>query len=339
MTNCLTGLVGVTRLECECDDELPDGFNARTSDAGVWLEDVLNLGLTRSAECGDTSTWGKVIRLRDKSLGDFERAVTMELQKTHRPMVGWGGRIGSQGLSSESYSGNLFGVRVYGRGHRGAYLTIKGVSLKLTGTGQTPVFRILDKDGQDVVPAITGAAYAVSGQWQTYLFATPVKLPLWGDTDLSYTITHNQSAFINNKADCKPCGGGRLPYEDFIRTEGVHSANAGTSWNATMTQYGMTINADVSCGLDYALCDSASDITRAAAAVVIQHLWAINIIDDIVNDPEPSRWTALSPDSLKDTRDYLGGPLKENLALLVSSMRMGDCFKCSGGITRQTILK
>lgn len=338
MIDCVKSFVGATRNTCPCDStDLPAGFDPTASTMGYYLSDVLPHKAFQFLECGDQSIWHRLYDTRNRTVLEFESMLQASILETHKPVQTWSGLLGEAITRDATVNGSLHGLRIEANSRKGSFIYISKVRLISNESGDYNL-TIKSSDGLYTYEQEVGFDISETNKWKEFELDTPQKLPLWNDSNetLYYFIYWDNEESVNNKRKCPTCTG-RLPYDYFFKVDGVYSTD-GNSWTTSEYQYGVLPDVQVLCGLDYAVCHS-SEMAKLHVAIAFAHSWALNVIDDIIKDPEPSKWTILGAEDLGIYRGDIEAKMRDNTDRAISFMDFGACFSCSPRVYRGSILR
>lgn len=338
MSECLSSLFGVTRLDCSCFGDASVGRDATNL---YFLEDVINIKLAEWTECGDGSMWTRLVNTKERAIQNFKIDFDEFLRNSYIAMNNWNGYLGEPIMRDYTTSSAFRGFQITCKNVIGSSLKFSKVELYSEVSGN---FELTIKSSDETVLKtfnITIEAGEIN-KWVTKTIDA-IELPLYNqyEDEPKYFIYWNNTQSGINKRICPTCSG-KLPYDSYYTISGIHSDVEGT-WQYNEYQHGIRIPVDTTCSADFAFCN-ASEMGKAHLAVALAHRWAIDIIDDILRDPEPNKWTMLGLEELAVLRKHLidktpgdFGPYYSNIRGAAAHLNFGGCFKCSPTIGRQFI--
>lgn len=338
MDDCLKDLVGVSQIDCSC---YGDSGEANSPANLYYLDSVINLKLAEWIECGDDSMWSRLVRTKQRAIQNFKLDFDAYLRESHFVLNNYNGTLGDPLLRDAVVNSQFRGFRIKSKNLKGSYLSFNQLEFYSTNKA-TYQLNIVTSDGLINKTIDIEFGNDDVNKWVSKTIE-PVTIPLFNDYEdepMIYIYWNNPDAGIN-KRNCPTCSG-KLPFDSYYTIDGIHSDNP-ESWSFNEYQHGIRLKVDTTCGPEFGFCN-ASTYGKAHLAVAIAHRWAVDIIDDILRDPEPNKWTMLGLEELAILRKSImksdvgdSGPYYSNIRGAASHLNFGACFRCSPVINKSFI--
>lgn len=259
MKECLDGLVGLSRTDCECYNALPP--EVKESSLNLFVDELegIDLELIKNAlscgeELGETfeSEYEKAVNLFET---DLQVGISENFKQKLKPFVG---KIGEVKYSSGVSVGTIAGLKLETKFVEGASIVIKSIKLffQAPGTVTLKVYKN-DEELEDLEQEIV-----VEAGTTVYEVPEPFNLPIVengmrNDYYLVYETTGLSP--YNNKTSCS-CAGVEHVRSKFLVAKGVK----GTDIDSLSTDgyaYGLSLDAVISCSIDNLICEFLVDNT------------------------------------------------------------------------------
>ena len=333
---CLTGLVGLTNLDCPCiEEDRPSDYNVSRS--GYFLTDAkysipINAAVFAASDCyGGSNIWEVLKEALRSGTVQFETDLLAAIYNGNDSKFStFSGQIGK--LESNSIIGGnrtYQGICIDPKSIKGGSICINSISLGLSCSEAVTV-DITNNRGELIHSELINT---VGGQFETVALSTPLNLPLYSDDCelkyfVSYQMPDNCSA-LQNKFKC--CG--KTPkWEKFLSAKGFDSDTIPASANSNLS-YGLSINSTLKCnGMDW-ICQVNNDGEHATLNVIARaiQLAAIQcLISVVLGSNKINFWTMSNRENLfgklrKAEKDY-----HTRIAWLAENLPKDatDCFTC-----------
>mgnify|MGYP000175535187 FL=1 len=303
--NCLNKVIKLSRTECECNGEIPEGYNE--GKVNIYLDELdgLNLRIVSGAEdnCDENGIWELMNRSRENA-EQFLKADLMAAIETNyspkRPV--YRGLLGTTSFSqtltfSDAEAGQIL------KFHRivGGKIKINRIGL-IVNTASTITVKVFNNDLNPIGNPLGEYEITANADSPSYGTLTEtLELPMWSDTknDLEYYVGYTVSGFLpkNNKPECVPCSGGvkNSMWSNWVSIKGYRGTGATPEeYTRTSEQMGIILDVDMSCDATGIICSDKYplDFTTGRAnqiAYAIRFKAGALLIDSILSSPEINR--------------------------------------------------
>lgn len=328
-------IVGFTPKDCTCiDEDRPVGYD--TSYSSYYLDEAEH-GIplvVPQTECGDRSFWDILTRSRDEAINDFLLHFGNKLneatnEKINNRAVNFGKRDFSKLESGDAFRGLRISPLIF----RGATLVISSLQF-YADASESLVFTVSPEIGTDQT-----FNFDVVPGWNQIL-STPLRLPLSSNGEaIKYTIYHDSAEdAINNVIYCASCSGKKINYNGLFDIQGVSGEDAATVKTTEIYKnkaHGMIIDARIECDALTWLCNVENDFYLynpygRNVAKVLQMLWAVKTISQVLNSTSINFYTNLSREALYGKRNMLNKISKDMITMLASELpeSLNHCYIC-----------
>lgn len=347
---CLTNIIGLSKIPCECLGDRPEG--AATSISGYYIDDRAD-GIplkfpAKNLNCEDT-LWGVLADMRESAIQEFSEMFTMAFSAKKIPsIVEFFGTIGEgeeKGKITQLLTPTDTTVGMYLRPKskmRGARMTIRDIGLYVNETDDYVVnINEAHKDpgGAYVLGALVGTltVEAVANTKSLNSFPTPLELPLndqYGN-QINYAITYDRgtSRPWNVMYSCN-CGGVKPAWGGFIEAKGLEYPS-GTTDN-THTN-GLYLNIQVGCRTESWICEAVKNKSSEFTIVMaktIQLMANRSLLYYTIENDKINYWTMLAEEKASWKIPKLNKAIDGRLLWLSENAPawVSECFMCSDDV-------
>lgn len=269
MKECLTGLIGLSELDCECFT-IEDAA-LKQSSMGLFVDDLegIDLQLIQNAlGCGETleTNFNRMYKSATTFFeSDLQVAISESFRQHYKP---YQGRVGEKKYDQPRPSMPIMGLKLDTMHVDGAAIVIKSVDLYFASAG-TITLKVYKNEEHlaDYDEEIT------LSQGKTHHdYPTPINLPLVEDgIKNEYLIVYESNGLqpMNNKASCG-CASVESIRKHFLKPVGVKGTDIYNLQTDNTYAFGLSLNIIASCSIDNMICDWTLDDTfyrRAAMAL------------------------------------------------------------------------
>lgn len=174
--NCLEGVIGLSRTECECYD-----VPANDSLSGLYLDELdgLNLSAIKAgANCEDGSIWDMMSKALESAIFDLSADLEAEVRKHFKVnKEPWQGIIGRDSIRATEAISNYAGVKILCAPVKSGVLRIKRIGTMFAGVGNLTLN--VYNNIQDAAVATLSVPTLNSDRVQWYTLPTPLELPMY----------------------------------------------------------------------------------------------------------------------------------------------------------------
>lgn len=355
---CYDNIIGLARADCPCVPAEPTN-DFDTSESGIYITDLEPLdNLTGYSECGETSIWTILDKVRAEAVRTFKADTNALLMQTFAPRrERFSGQIGeASGREVFDTSKTYAGMRIACNPMRGGTLKITSIGTLFSGAGTLSLSIYNSLNAQVVAPFNV----TIANGWTLNALATPIELPLHVNFDtrheyfIVYTFNGSNPAKINNIS----CGcGGFVPWYSTDRPM-WHNNNYGgsKSWanwmmaggwegdsltdfdlceNTTTTKLnGLALGVELGCDISQILCKDTLDFTNDALALTMAYAirWkaAELLASKLLMTTDLNRQNVINREALKDVRKEWQAKYNEATRYIAENapLRQNDCVTC-----------
>lgn len=357
MLDCFKDSVGITNIDCVCDDPArPTDYNVSLS--GLYLSQLLPMQFAKAA---NNCNYGDMWQMSADSIVQGELLVNQQvmqladanMKKIIAPYRGIVGDINKLDVSDYNVQQTYLYEKLYFRNVRKGKLTIKRIGLHLNQAITTSI-GLYDCNANLIQShSITTVANTVT--WIT--LATPYVIDMSDINNRCLFIAYDRMG-AKPKADkfhCG-CGGGGFKYDELRPQWNANNAQewgkfmiagTGATDNLSMMPNNSTCNAvynngmflDIESDCEFSLCSNATTdyknnpfyfaiaflIQRKAAIIQIEKIQLANKIDVYLNDLPAeqiqamiNKWQSEYETTLQYVKDYI----------LTNATQFTDCYAC-----------
>lgn len=253
MKECLEGLVGLSRTDCECFSSLPEAV--KESSLNLFVDELEGIDLQvieNALNCGDDlgddfeTMYENAVNLFEV---DLQVAISETYKQKFKPYIGKAGELKYSKVVSTSALG---GIKLDTNYVDGASIVVKAINLLFNASG-TVTLKVYknDEELEDLEQEIVVA----SGK-TTHTLPTPFNLPIVENgIQNDYFFVYETAGLqpYDNKTSCG-CSGVEQLRGKFLTVRGVTGSdidNLATNSYA----YGISLDLVVSCSIDNLLCE------------------------------------------------------------------------------------
>lgn len=354
VVDCLDGIIGLTRKECECFDTIET-----QSESGLFVEDLVGVSDVFSIiDCPNGSDVAEIMsnsfeKSKYEFYSDFN-AMFLNYNKPRRKL--YTGAIGKASYKNtlNITTGKYYGVRLYCADVVSGYMKINSIGGIFTKTG-TVDLTIVNNLGEEVE---TVTINTVANKHTTT--DVDIELPLHNDyiNNLEYFIYYTADGDYlpkDNEVRCGVCGGfkqiyntrnplfasqtgSQIGWQQWCMAGGlnlnstVDFMNVDTTANTYM--YGLTLSVEFGCRSSYMVCQNITNVQDNPMAMAIAHAinykTAANIINSILASNIINRETMINrEEKFAVVTQYLES-YKTILQYIVDNIELtySDCYIC-----------
>lgn len=353
---CYESIVGLTRTDCECYENLPD--YAADSLSGLYIDELIGLSFIQSLTNCDNGNdlFLNIEKARDNAITTFQadtNALLLQNFKVRRnPFYGGIGRAVSNNNVSLN-TGEYLGVRMYCDNVKSGVLYIKSIGALFQDTGAIAL-TIYNNLGETI------GTYALSTSANLHTQTTvDLELPLHSDyiDHLEYFFVYQYDGLIRPKVNDIKCSCGRFkpvfdcnnPYfrtkhettygwADWLMVGGVKSASlpdfTDMSCGCNNYMYGLTFQVELRCKISEVLCldqlDFEGNPLAAAIAIAIQNKSGEVLGNWFLQSGNLNRWTLINAEQLALDVARFQKTYNDMIQYIVASadITQNDCLAC-----------
>lgn len=328
MKPCFENLVGLSRSECECFDDIDPELSK--SKLKLWLDELegIDLELIQNAiQCGDDleKNFEKIYSNGVNFLeSDIQVAISESYKQRNKPFVGI---IGELKFDRPIATENMVGLKLKTQHVDGASIVVKSINLFFQNTGNIilQVYKNDQKLGEYPIEILN--------KRQLFEFPLPLNLPIVENgmrNEYYFVYEANTMQPMNNKTSCG-CQGVEQIRSKFLVPSGVKGTAFINLINDPQWAYGLSLNAVISCSIDNLICEFMVDTTfERRAGMALWYKMGVLLIEKLF----ASR--SINFDTFTD-REYLYTRKKKfeslytNLVMWLaenSRINESNCFVC-----------
>lgn len=323
--DCLESLIGLAAGPVSCFPFPADADKQAitTSATGLFLADVEGLPIrpANSTQTGPRDFYDRLAQARRTGAATLRADLTKGLAGRFLPKPAWSGPLGSPNFQ-ETGNGPAT-LRLYTQNRPGQVLKLTSIAVQTTASTEVVTVAL---NGNPISQIIT-----LNQGGQT--LAEPVVIPLDGKTHVLTAELPDGVRPRISKVCCYGCGGCGV-LNELLRAE---DEGKRVDW----LSYGFSVQAAVEClpeALDM-LCYVTQDAHAEIRTILAQAVWyaaaqkyCISLLTDTA---EGSRYTAFTPEALKNQIAMYGKEVDKHVTWLVSRQAIAGvnnpCYLCQGG--------
>lgn len=361
MLDCLTGLVGLTDMDCNCyDADKPADFvTLNASSTGHYLTDTdwgfpMPAATVASIDCGDPDNLFSVLeKARASAISsiwtELPLAMTMYHKEALRRFDGLVGKRKSSGFRTltTSKAGQVWQVKGLGRTFKDVSFTVTAIWAGFNTTG-TVALEVASNDPDFVAPGTVTLNTTAGVFTKNDLSSSPIVLPIWSrnaengmccdDCGLQYVFSYDLATGLKPMNNTYTCCNDNHAYKRYIEpsgfaTDDLQSVIDSCSEKCNNQANGLIVEGYFSCdGLQW-LCelDSLGGYqTTSLLARSIQAKANVYLANHTLKSGEINYWTVLHQEALYKLRSSSEKRFRENLAWIAKHMpgNASGCWEC-----------
>lgn len=328
MKPCFENLVGLSRSECDCFDEIDESL--KRSKLSLWLDEHegVDLQLIQNAiQCGDDleNNFEKIYSNAVNFLeSDLQVAISESFKQRNKAFIGM---VGETKFDKPIATSPMVGMKLKTQNVDGASIVVNSVGLFFDNVGNInlQVYKNDQKLGEFPIE--------ITSKRQTFTFPTPLNLPIVehgirNEYYFVYEVGTMQP--MNNKSSCG-CQGVETVRSKFLVPQGVKGGSFATLGVDAAYSYGLSLNVIVSCSVDSLICGFMTDSTfERRAGMALWYKMGVLLIEKLFASRDINFDTFTDREYLY-TRKKKFESLYTNLVLWLSEnskINESNCFIC-----------
>lgn len=365
MLECLTGLVGLTDMDCPCfTADQPTDFAAKNaSSTGFYLTDTdwgfpFPQGIFAGIDCGDPSNIFSVLeKARTAAMRRIATDTPLAMNAFHneamRRFDGVVGKLkfsGVRALSSDT-AGQVWRMKAEGRKFKDVTFTVTAIWAAFNQTGTIGVS--IGSNAPDWTGLTVTLNTEAGKMVKTDLTANNIVLPMWNkyaergaccdDCGLAYAFSYPLATGWQPMQNTYKCCGSNPAFERYFSADGFDTSDA-VSEVLDKCPYGLSSNNQAN-GIvveGYFSCDSTqwmceldkfgSYNANELLGRTIQHAANVYLANHLLKSSNVNYWTVLklNQELLYKIRSKADKHFKENIAYMAKHMPNGSsgCWEC-----------
>ena len=360
--NCLEGVIGLSRTECECYD-----VPANESLSGLYLDELdgLNLSAIKAgANCEDGSIWDMMSKALESAIFDLSADLEAEVRKNFKvTKEPWQGIIGRDSIRATEVISNYAGVKILCAPVKSGVLRIKRIGTMFSGVGNLTLS--VYNNIQDAAVATLSVPTLNSDRVQWYTLPTPLELPMYDAQKeyVQYYFVYDNPGYNPKNNNFKCCSfnpsynchspafsnvnDARYRWYAYVNASGINGStiNAVTADTTSMTDkaYGLLLDAELKCNIGNALCyDTDYQYSGIGKTIskMLQYRAGQHLVERIKATNKPSMYIMTASDQLVMLRNSYRKEYENRLGWLATQQIIADtgCVVCKPGSTFGSIL-
>lgn len=350
-TECLNGIIGVTRKDCECFDEdltIPEGTDPdwyKKSTSGFFihqLDGIVSMETVRDIiSCEELWEFyqGIISDSIRETADDISANINEKYKKKESNFVGF---IGSRTANKPIILGKAFaGLKLNVNQRSGGVVVIKGIGVLLDTTSvfNIEVYRrYADIDQYELVDTIEGINSVANG-YSENIFEEPLILPMQveNEGEIEYYFLYSTAAGNprNNLASCG-CGRKEVTLKREVNYGGVSGDDIEEmgSWNHSEFSNGIVLDAEIRCNAEAMICNmfkvSSEWGKYVAHAVLYKAGWKIH--KAILSSNAITQDVMANRETVSENMDHFDSEYWSRIRYLVQNvdLTLNDCYTCDG---------
>lgn len=350
-TECLDGIIGVTRKECECFDddlEIPEGTDPdwyKKSTSGFYIHQLD--GIVSMETVRDIVTCEKLWEFYQGIIADSIRETADDIsasinEKYKKKESNYVGFIGSRTSNKAIILNKAFaGMKIDVNERAGGVIVIKalGMLLDKTSVFDVDVYRrYADIDQYELVDTIEGINSTANTYTQN-LLEEPLILPMnvENEGEIEYFFVYPTSAGNprNNLASCG-CGRKEMTLKREINYGGVSGDQISGmgSWSMSEFSNGIVLDAEIRCNAEGMICNMYNVSPEwgkyVAHAVLFKAGWKIH--KAILSSNAITQDVMANRETVNENMDSFDSDYWTRVRYLVQNvdLNLNDCYICDG---------
>jgi len=356
--NCWNNVVGITRTQGECYENIYEPQEMIDSLSGLYLDEAEGINLNLINDTGG-DLFEKVEKSYENAIRTFQMDVMAELLKHNKKKYdSFVGNIGSQRFRNNlTLNKDFAGVRIYCNDIKGAYFKLNAIGLCLNTTAS---FDIYIYNNIQADPLYQFTVDSTANKYKINNLLNAIELPLSDDNcdNLQYYVIYERNGMQakDNQVTCgcggvtwcfntiNPCFADSRATKDrwrqFVMIGRIQGNDTSTfmqlneGWTLSSYMNGLVLIGEFTCDNSLYLCNSKSDwendLVDKAIAYSILFKWAEFTMDYFLSTSEVSRYTMLGIEAINFLRGKYNLKYAEMINFIIENIDISKfgCLRC-----------
>lgn len=358
VTNCFSGIIGITRKQDTCLEEMPPEYFESKSE--IYIDELKGLNLRI---IDDSKANKELFDLIDNSLLNAINVVKNDilqevLKYNQHAQESYNGRIGSQKYTSNlTLSKTYSGVSMYCKDIKDGFFRLKKVGALFTTTGNITVY-IYNNLVEEALYTVD--IQSIANKYTETTLDAVIELPLSSDEidNIEYSFVYTVSGLTpkNNQVTCG-CAGKRWCFDrakhcfdnsmtkerwrQYVMLGGFQTDDI-TLYNrdyysVSNYMYGLTLTGDFGCYTEKLICSDdfpedywSQDQIGISIAYAIAYKTAEFLLQSILDSTDINRYTMLNREGIFDNMKYHNSRFVIQMDFIAKNIDIGTngCLQC-----------
>lgn len=342
--NCMTGMIGITRKDCDCIEELQPEL--KTSSSGYFLHELSGVEEIETVQdivkCEDLNEYyTTLLENTNREVGDdISAQITERYSRKESDFVGV---LGSRSHSKTvNVLGDYIALKIRPENNSDGVLSIKsvGIAFDTTATFDAVIYRYYTETEMiETVDTIEGLSSTANAYVENTL-EQAIKLPLaiQGEGRIEYFVVVPRVNDLKPRNNGTSCGCGRkerklLSMIQFWGVQGSDLQNIG-NWSSNSNYVnGIVLNAEIRCDAEAFVCKmNENDLGWSkylAQAILFKSAWKLH--KEILSSNELTQAVLMDRETVEKNMGEFDTEYWQRIRYLIQNMNMDltSCYSCN----------